>query len=73
MAQSQEGMIQNSGLAEPTTEMMVSSINTETDAEFVYAYEQTKFVPPEGKTLLIMGQTVERITEYIDHFPDQPI
>ncbi|MGD1961698.1 MAG: glycoside hydrolase family 26 protein [Fulvivirga sp.] len=73
LAQSQEGMIQNSGLAEPTTEMMVSSINMETDPEFVYAYEQTKFVPPEGKTLLIMGQTVERITEYIDHFPDQPI
>ncbi|MEO1098736.1 MAG: glycosyl hydrolase [Bacteroidota bacterium] len=73
MAQSQEGMIQNSGLAEPTTEMMVSKINTKTDPEFVYAYEQTKFVPPEGKTLLIMGQTVERITEYLNHFPDQPI
>ncbi|MEM9856916.1 MAG: glycosyl hydrolase [Bacteroidota bacterium] len=63
----------NSGSAESTIDMMVSKINTETDPEFVYTYEQTKFVPPEGKTLLIMGQTVERITEYLDHFPDQPI
>ena len=52
---------------------MVSRIQTDIDPEFVYEYEQTKFVPPSGKTLLVMGQTVERITEYMNHFPDQPI
>ena len=52
---------------------MVSKINAEIDPEFVYEYEQSKFVPPDGKTLLIMGQTVESITEYLDHFPNQTI
>lgn len=52
---------------------MGSKIQTETDPEFVYDYEGSKFVPPAGKTLLIMGQTVERITEYMDHFQDRPI
>lgn len=55
------------------TKEMVARIQTDIDPEFVYQYEQTKFVPPNGKTLLIMGQTVERITEYMNHFPDQPI
>lgn len=52
---------------------MVAMISTDVESEFVYEYEQTKFVPPEGKTLLIMGQTVEGITEYLDSFPDEPI
>lgn len=55
------------------TEEMVSKIQTNIDPEFIYDYENSKFVPPEGKTLLIMGQTVERITEYMDHFEEQPI
>jgi hypothetical protein len=55
------------------TNEMVSKIQTGIDPEFIYEYEQTKFVPPRGKTLLIMGQNVERITEYLNHFPDQPI
>lgn len=52
---------------------MVSKIQTDVDPQFVYEYNQTKFVPPEGKTLLIMGQSVAGITEYLGHFPDQPI
>lgn len=52
---------------------MVSKIQTDIDSNFVYDYEHSKFVPPDGKTLLIMGQTVERITEYMDHFQHQPI
>jgi hypothetical protein len=52
---------------------MVSKINTNVDSNFVYEYEQTKFVPPNGKTILIMGQTVEGINEYLDHFSDQPL
>ncbi|WP_298792012.1 glycosyl hydrolase [uncultured Allomuricauda sp.] len=52
---------------------MVSKIQTDIDSNFVYDYEHSKFVPPDGKTLLIMGQTVERITEYMEHFQDQPI
>ncbi len=55
------------------SEKMVSQINTATNPEFIYDYEQAKFVPPAGKTLLIMGQTKERINEYLDHFPDQQI
>ncbi len=55
------------------TDEMVSMIQTDIDPEFIYEYEKSKFVPPDGKTLLIMGQTVERITEYMDHFQDQPI
>ena len=54
-------------------EPMVAKIKTDTDPNFVYDYENTKFVPPDGKTLLIMGQTVEGISEYLDSFPDQPI
>ena len=54
-------------------EVMVSKINTEVDQNYVYQYEQTKFVPPSGKTLLIMGQTVERINEYVKTIPDQPL
>ena len=53
-------------------EQMVSKINTATDPNFVYEFEQSKFVPLEGKTLLIMGQSVEAINEYLDSFPDQP-
>ncbi|WP_165614839.1 glycoside hydrolase family 26 protein [Flagellimonas flava] len=52
---------------------MLSQINTEVDPEFVYNYEQTKFVPPPGKTLLIMGQTVESISEYLENFPNRKI
>lgn len=59
--------------AGPMIDEMVSKITTDVDPEFVYEYKQTKFVPPEGRTLLIMGQTVAGITEYMDHFPDQPI
>jgi len=70
---SQEKMIKDSESTEPTIEKMVSKINTEVDPEFLYDYEQTKFVPPSGKTLLIMGQTVEAITEYLDSFPNQRI
>ncbi|NRA94293.1 MAG: hypothetical protein HRU26_16775, partial [Psychroserpens sp.] len=51
---------------------MVSQIQIETDPQFVYEYSQTKFVPPPGKSLLIMGQTVEMITEYAEKFQDQP-
>ncbi|WP_115460892.1 glycoside hydrolase family 26 protein [Winogradskyella aurantiaca] len=54
-------------------EDIVSKIQTDIDPEFVYDYEQSRFVPPAGKTLLIMGQTVERITEYMDHFQNRPI
>lgn len=50
---------------------MVFMIKSEVDPEFVYDYEQTKFVPPNGKTLLIMGQSTEAISEYMNEFPDQ--
>ena len=51
---------------------LVDKIRTEVDPAFVYAYEQTKFVPPAGKTLLIVGQTLEDINEYTASFPNEP-
>ncbi len=52
---------------------MLSIIKTEVDTSFVYNYKNAKFVPPNGQTLLIMGQTVERINEYLSHFPNKQI
>ena len=70
---SQEKNAQNTASGDENVDHMVSKINSEIDPEFVYEYEQTKFVPPKNKTLLIMGQTQERITEYMEHFSDQPM
>ena len=56
-----------------TINEMVAGIDTTVDPAYVYEYEKTRFVPPAGKALLIMGQTVERINEYMDRFADQPI
>ncbi|WP_299526550.1 glycoside hydrolase family 26 protein [Winogradskyella sp.] len=47
---------------------MVGKISTSIDNSFVYDYKKTKFVPPNGKTLLIQGQTKEGINEYRDYF-----
>lgn len=52
-------------------EEMVSMIDRTVNPEYVYDYEKTKYVPPAGKTLLIMGQTSEAISEYMEGFPDQ--
>ena len=54
-------------------ESMVAKINTHVDPEFVYQYEQSKFVPPAGKTLLIMGQDLGAITDYMDRFAERPV
>lgn len=51
---------------------MLEKINTETDPAFIYDFEQTKFVPPAGKTLLIMGQDQKTIAEYNDNFDGRP-
>lgn len=63
----------DSELAEPEIEKMISKINTDVNPEFVYDYGKTKFVPQQGKTLLIMGQTVESIKEYQDSFPNEAV
>ena len=54
-------------------EEMVAKISTEVDPAFVYQYEKSKFVPPAGKTLLIMGQDIKTISEYMDNFSDRPM
>ncbi len=51
---------------------LVDKIRTEVDPAFVYSYEQAKFVPPAGKTLLIVGQTPEDINDYTASFPNEP-
>ncbi|MEM9667013.1 MAG: hypothetical protein AAF970_18950, partial [Bacteroidota bacterium] len=52
---------------------MVAQIDTEVDPAFVYPFEQTKFVPPPGTTLLIMGQTLQAAEAFTSSFPDQPL
>ena len=54
-------------------EKLVSKIDTSVDPHFQYEYEKTKFVPPEGKTLLIMGQTLEDIDDYMGNYSNRPI
>lgn len=56
-----------------TPESMVARIRTDVEPEYVYEYEGAKFVPPPGKTLLIVGQTVGGIDEHVASFPDQPL
>jgi hypothetical protein len=51
-------------------QQMVEKINTDIDPAYIYHYEGTKFVPPAGRTLLIMGQNKEEISEYMDSYPD---
>jgi len=62
----------NQATTDRVIEEMLVRIDTDVDPDFVYEYEKTKFVPPPGKTLLIMGQTLEAMTEYMDSFPDRP-
>ena len=54
-------------------EKMVTKISTQVDPAFEYEYDQTKFVPPAGKTLLIIGQDLHTIDEYMDRFSDRPV
>lgn len=49
---------------------MKVKIDTNIDPNYIYHYKKCKFVPPKGKTLLIMGQTVEGIEEYLQAFPN---
>ena len=53
-------------------EEMVSKIDTVINPYYEYDHHLSKFVPPAGKTLLIMGQTVERIQEYQKNFGNMP-
>ena len=73
LAWSQTGTAQEQATTINNIDHMVSLIQTDIDPEYVYDYEKAKFVPSAGKTLLIMGQSSERISEYLDHFPDQPM
>ncbi|MEM7676882.1 MAG: hypothetical protein AAF449_12835, partial [Myxococcota bacterium] len=51
---------------------LVAEIRTNVDPSYVYEFEGTKFVPPPGKTLLILGQTLGGIEEHVATFPEQP-
>ena len=53
--------------------VMLSKINRTVDPDYVYPYQKSKFVPKEGRSLLMMGQTVEAIDEYLEAFPEQPL
>lgn len=49
----------------------VSQITATVDSEFVYEYEKTKYVPPEGKILYIMGQDIATISQFSSEHADQ--
>lgn len=59
--------------SESEIEKMLSMIDESVDSTFIYKYVNSRFVPPEGKTLLVMGQTEERISEYMIRFPNRPL
>ena len=67
------GMTADSGTqpADPI-QALVEQIRTQPDPSYVYTFEGAKFVPPPGKTLLILGQTLGGIDEHVASFPDQP-
>ncbi|MEO0600228.1 MAG: glycosyl hydrolase [Myxococcota bacterium] len=56
----------------PSAADLVAGIDRTVDPSFVYDYDQTRFVPPDGQTLLMMGQTVEDIADYQASFADEP-
>ncbi|MEM7135792.1 MAG: glycosyl hydrolase [Myxococcota bacterium] len=57
------------GNEEPVSEL-VAKIRTRVDPAYEYEYERTKFVPPEGKTLLVLGQTLDDINDLTAAFPE---
>lgn len=52
---------------------MTKKIDTTLDSKFAYPYKQSKFVPPNDYCLLIMGQSVLSINEYLENFPNEPL
>jgi hypothetical protein len=52
-------------------ENLVSMIRTEVDPTYVYEYEQTKFVPPSGQTLFVLGQNLDDIDGLTAAFPEE--
>jgi hypothetical protein len=53
-------------------EEMVERIDTKVDPAYDYPYGKTRFVPPAGKTLLILGQDIQTINAYMGKFPAKP-
>lgn len=58
---------------DPRINQMLNKIKTSTDPAFNYSFAKTKFVPPDGKTLLILGQTEDSINAYMQNFSNQKI
>ncbi len=47
-----------------TVDEMIQMISRTVDSTYIYTYEKTKFVPPEGKKLYFMGQDVAVIRDF---------
>ncbi len=59
--------------ADSIATLYLNNITATVDPAFEYAYEKTKFVPPEGKVLYIMGQDTATISTFADgHGDDAP-
>lgn len=52
---------------------MLAKIRTEQDPNYQYPYSGARFVPPPGKSLLIVGQTLGGIEEHVRSFPAEPV
>ncbi|MEO0324786.1 MAG: hypothetical protein AAF447_17620 [Myxococcota bacterium] len=52
---------------------LLSMIDRTVDPAYVYEYEAARFVPPEGRTLLVLGQTLGGINDHVASFPDEPL
>ena len=67
------GARSDASVAVRTAADMVAAIRTEQDPAYVYELDRARFVPPPGKTLLIVGQTLGGIDEHVASFPRQPL
>ena len=46
----------------------LAQIRNKVDTAYLYEYEKTRFVPPAGKTLLVLGQSKTNINECRENF-----
>ena len=61
--------IESAGIDSEKVLNMAGKIRTNTDPAYVYEFSQSRFVPPAGKTLLMIGQDIDTIEQYYEVFP----
>ncbi|MEL6544452.1 MAG: glycosyl hydrolase, partial [Myxococcota bacterium] len=51
---------------------LVSLIRRDTDPDYRYEFANTRFVPPDDRVLLVLGQTLGGINAHVEAFPSEP-